>query len=127
MRHIGFWFVALVLCGLAPPSHAGRGLPEPLLQQFAEGYGVVAAEVIEAEADPFDPFEFGVKCRAVTVCAETVRIHPRLGIKAGDTFFVTLGVGYGAAVEMVRTVDGEDGKPRPATGDDGPFPRGARF
>lgn len=119
----------LILMGsCASAAVAGRGLPDPLMLQFAEGYGVVAAEVLSAEAPPFDERgdnTFGVKFRVVEVVADTVRLAPRLGLKTGDTFHVILTVGYGAIVERWGGTDGE-GRVLPGEGQ-GPLDAGVRF
>lgn len=109
-------------------ARAGRGGAEIILNQFAEGYGVVAAEVIESESSPLedDDRTFGVKCRVKSVIADTVRIHTRLKLKAGDTFFVVLTVGYGAQIENWGGTD-RDGNVRPGDKDDGPLDKGAKF
>jgi hypothetical protein len=106
------------LITLAKPARAARGTPDPVLKQFEDGYGMVAAEVISTPKQPSDKKEasvegtYDVKFRVVKVVAETVGAHPRLRLKADDEFDATVGVGYGEPVEQY---------------DQSPFPKGARF
>ncbi len=116
-----FFLILLAALSVITPAQSawgGRGTPDPLLKQFEDGYGVVAAEVIAAQKLPSDEKEksldgtYVVKCRVVKMVADTVGTHPRLGLKVDDKFDAMIGVGYGDPVEQY---------------DQSPFPKGARF
>jgi hypothetical protein len=120
--HLALATLAL-LAAMAPATRAGRGVPEPVLKQFEEGYGVVAAEKSPDSTERGSDGTYGVTFRAIKVVGETVRIHPRLGLKAGDLFNMLIAVGYGRPVERFGEWDA-NGNP---LGERIPFAPGARF
>jgi hypothetical protein len=105
---IAILFQFLVAAALAPAAWAGRGIPDPVLSQFADGYGFVAADVIESEQTPLAEDWVGVKFKVVEVLADTVRLAPRLDLKPGDVIHMPLTFGYAAMLEH-GPIDGPDG------------------
>jgi len=112
------------LAGAAP---AARILPEPLLGQFEQGYGVVEAVVTSARpgktAIGATLSAYHVVFRVAGVVAEPVR--RKLGLEAGEQFTLRLAVGYARQIEELGRRTGTGGTS--ATADKNPLASGTRY
>ena len=126
------WIACCLLCliWLAPMAEAGRALPDPILKQFEDGYGVVAAEVVSVAKRPRNANRMNVdgayivNFRVAKLIAETILSHPRLNLKADESFSLPLDVGYARPVEEFARFDANGSLP---PGPVDPFPVGVRF
>jgi hypothetical protein len=91
--------LCLLAASLAQPAYAARQPPDPVLSQFDQGYGVVAAQVLEAEQCPLDDHVYGVKFRVRAVVARPTRRATPLRLAPGDTLHLALTAGYAAMLE----------------------------
>jgi hypothetical protein len=114
MRRIAALF-AVIVFAMASAVLGARGIPEPVLVQLEEGYGVVAAEVVQGK--PLPPEE-NVPSYAVTFKVKEVLADASggLGLKSGEELLVELTVGYAGMVEERGSDDHPD-----------LFPKGAKF
>ena len=94
---------ALLAALIIPPgtADAGRMGPEPLLLQFEQGYGVVAAEVVDANrvtaAEKY-PTLYDVAFRVHEVAAQPIQ-GKAFALKPGDSITIRLTAGYACQIE----------------------------
>ncbi len=86
--------MALLAAFIVPPgvAHAARMLPEPLLSQFEEGYGIAAAEVVDAKrVTPPDkyPALYDVVFKIHEVAAQPLQ-GEGFAFKPGDSIMIRL-------------------------------------
>ena len=115
----------MILSACGPAARAARMVPDPILVQLEQGYGVVAAEVVKAERIGQEdrlPTRYAVTFAVTEVLADS---QAGLGLKGGDALAVELAVGYAAEVEDWGTPGEGGGKDADRAG--GPFATGAKF
>jgi hypothetical protein len=93
--------VQIITLLISPAAFAGRSSPLPLLKQFSDGYGMVAAEVVSitpvGHEEPLQrSFEFVFKVKQII--AQPVVGGP-FSFTPGDSLSLPLTVGYGSTIE----------------------------
>jgi len=95
--------VALLAALIVPPgvAHAARIGPAPLLSQFEEGYGIVAAGVVDSKrVTPPDkyPALYDVVFKIHEVAAQPLQGEV-FAFKPGDSITIRLSAGYACQIE----------------------------
>ena len=111
------WIALGLLCVLTRVGDALRMGPDPMIQQFLQGYGIVAAEVVQADHVVLDPKKrypayYDVTFRVREVVAPPIKGDP-FPLKRGDTFVVRATMGYACAIEDMPASPHELGPARP--------------
>jgi len=104
--------------------------PEPLIVLLQQGYGIVAAEVVEArpvkvEGEHKYPYGYDVTFRVHQVIAQPVKGEP-FALKPGERLVVQITVGYGCMIEHWG-MPGIKGGGRNARRKGGPLAAGTRY
>ncbi len=95
-------FVPFLLNGFARIATAGRSVPAPLISQFDQGYGVVAAEAIEATLVPEQQAyttTYATTFKVHEIVAQPVR-GKAFSLQAGETLKINLTAGYACQIEI---------------------------
>lgn len=95
--------VVALFAVFARETRAARIGPDPMINQFVEGYGIIAAEVIEAKQVVSDPkrdypARYDVTFRVREVVGQPIQGKP-FPLEPGGSFVVQVSVGYGCALE----------------------------
>ncbi|HET6250017.1 MAG TPA: hypothetical protein VFE47_20165 [Tepidisphaeraceae bacterium] len=82
---------------------AGRHIPEPLIVQFQEGYGIIAADVdhvtaIKSEEPGYQEYDCTFVVRAIP--AQPIESQKAFPAHIGDKVVVRLDVGYAGGCMM---------------------------
>jgi len=106
--------VALILVSfLNAPAEAARVGPQPLILLFQDGYGIIAAEVLQAspvkvEGQHRYPYKYRVSFIVRQVVAEPVK-GQAFPLSPNDTLVVEITVGYACMIEDWRGQVGRGG------------------